>query len=78
VKKPLKYNWYALFLLTFLVMAIFFVALTGWRVGRPDNESGPDSAMAGSAVNGGDESVPSSGSDRIHMDDVTDGQAVFY
>jgi hypothetical protein len=50
MKKPLKYNWYALFSLTFLIMATFFVALTGWRFGSPNHESGPDSAMAGEAA----------------------------
>ena len=49
MNKPLKYNWFALFSLAFLAMAIFFAAMTDWHVGRSNDSPGLDSAMAGQA-----------------------------
>jgi hypothetical protein len=50
MKQPIKYNWFFLFILTFLAVAVFFVAMTGWRIGRTNDSPGRDSAMAGQAM----------------------------
>jgi hypothetical protein len=58
MKKPVKYNWLALFSLTSLALAVFFVAMTGWRVGGTNDSPGPDSAMAGQAITSDREKSP--------------------
>ncbi len=50
MKRPLKYNWFALFFMTSLVVAIFFVAMTGWRIDGSNDASASDVATAGWAA----------------------------
>jgi hypothetical protein len=70
MKKPVKYNWFALFSMTFLALAIFFVVMTGWHAGRMNDLREPDSAMAGQASSPDWEKSP------VGMGDFTsDGRA---
>jgi hypothetical protein len=50
MKQPLKYNWFALFFLTILVIAVFFTAMTGWHFGSMNGAAASDAATADRAM----------------------------